>query len=204
MARPRTKANAALSDAEAKSLLRKWPETTIKLWEPPAPNIRWLRAQPKEPTGSAPAPRLGIVGAKRHRTHPDGMWVACVAGEYVDVVCVEVCCSIGNLSDKRSRYMALVSSLVLDISDDWLLESRPRGTRWSILGLSAAPTANLFLPIRRLRVLYALRDDHYAEWRVEHQPIGHEFFCPHTALSQYNAPKTQTFLKGMFRPTHFF
>ena len=148
-----------LSDAEAKALLLKWP-TRTKIWPPPDGKGFWLQGQPKDLTEAGP--RISSPGARLFNTQPDGLWVyfGAEAG-YCDLVAIEVCGTIQNLNDIRSRYFPASHSLVLKCSAAWLKEkiSVQKGgkkTRWKATITLKAPKEDYAIPIRSLRVLYAI------------------------------------------------
>ena len=64
--------------------------------------------------------------------------------------------------------------------------------------------ASVAVPVRHLRVLYALPDDLYREWAKEHVPTGYEFFCPHSSLDSYTSQKMQEFLGQMSIASQFY
>ncbi|SRR5258708_3395408 len=172
--------NTKLSDAEAKTLLLKWP-TRTKLWPPPTGHGYWLRGQPRD--GKQPGPRISSPGARLFTTQPDGLWAHFNGRISCDVVAVEACGTIQNLNDKRSRYIPASHSLVLNVSVAWLLEnvSVQKGGKFSRWRAAASilkePDADDTIPVRYLRVLYALPNDEYHRWSRDHTPTGYEFFC---------------------------
>lgn len=195
-----------LSDSEAKTILLQWPRRT-KLWPPPNGRGFWLRGQPKE--GSAAGPRLSSPGASLFTTQPDGLWIYFHSSTSCDVVAIEVCGTIQNLNDKRSRYIPASHSLIVTCSCAWLMEPIPvqRGgsiARWRACRTFASqPTNDLSVPIRHLRVLYAIPNDTYHKWCREHTPTGYEFFCPHSSLATYSSPAMQRFLERMSSASQF-
>lgn len=197
-----------LTDAQAKKILLKWPRRTRKLWPTPSEEGCWLRAQP--PEGKKPGPRLRSPGAVLFRIQPDGMWVYLNQLNYVDVVCIEACGTIQNLSEKRSRYMPASHSLILAASKRWLNErimvqhggSQPR---WKACGtIGAPPVKDLELPVRFLRVLFAIPNKIYGDWVENHTPAGWEYYCPHSALASYSSQKMQGFLRQLASTSHLY
>lgn len=195
-----------LSDAEAKKVLLKWP-TRTKLWPPPGGRGFWIQGQPK--SGQSPGPRISSPGAELFNTQPDGLWVHFESQSSCDVVAVEVCGTVQNLNDKRSRYIPASHSLVLKCSFAWLTETisvqhggqRPR---WkAAASLDTKPSADLSVPIRHLRVLYGIPNTLYDKWCRQHTPTGYEFFSPHSSLHTYNSPAMQDFLRQMSSATQF-
>lgn len=150
-----------------------------------------------------------MPGAKLFTTQPDGLWVYINDPSSCDVVAVEVCGTIQNLNDKRSRYIPASHSLVLWCGLRWLEEkiSVQRGgkrPRWKAAGsFSGKPTAELNLPVRHLRVLYGIPNSLYHKWCREHTPTGYEFFCPHSSLQTYNSRPMQNFLRQMSSAAQF-
>lgn len=200
-------ATSKLSDGAAKAILLKWPGRT-KLWPPPFGTGYWIRAQPK--VGTVSGPRLSAPGAVLFRTQPDGMWVHFRSTESCDVVAIEVCGTVQNLNDKRSRYIPASHSVVVACSCRWLQEHTAtkaggKAARWKASAcFDHEPTEDIEVPVRHLRVLYALPDALYHQWCREHVPTGYEFFCPHSSLSSYNGQKMQRFLKRMSIASQFY
>lgn len=198
-----------LSDAEGKAILRTWPSRVKKLWGTPPSGGWWLRGQPKLVTTTAAGPTLNNAGANTSATVPDGLWVYLTA-EFADIVCVEVCTSTQNLNDKRSRYGLFQQALMLTCSHGWLTEqigvqSGGRRARWQATGsIAVAPTSDLVLPVRFLRVLYTIPNDIYVTWKPNNVPGPHEFFCPHSSFGSYNSQMMQRFLKRMSPKVHFY
>jgi hypothetical protein len=163
-------------------------------------------------SGSETGPRLSAPGASLFRTQPDALWAHFRKRESCDVVAVEVCGTAQNLNDKRSRYIPASHSLVLQCSKEWLfgLMTVARGAempRWkaSRIYRKAPKISNdISIPVRHLRVLYALPNDLYHKWAKEHVPTGSEFFCPHSSLDSYNSQKMQKFLRQMSIASQFY
>lgn len=191
-----------LGDAAAKKLLVSWPTVTTALWAPPGGTGKWIQAQP--PDGLRSTPKIYAPGSTLFSTQPDGMWLHFNGLVSCDVMVIEVCGSTQNLGDKRSRYMPTTQSLVVRVPRHWADspisagqggQVRPR--REHAQSLPSFSADHVDVPIRALRVLYALPNDIYATWTVQHSPAGHEYFMPHSALATYGNRKTQTFLKSM-------
>lgn len=197
-----------LSDREAKNILLDWPTRTVDLWPPPGGKGCWLQGQPV--SGPVPGPKLSSPGAKLFNTQPDGLWVHLAPTRSCDVIAVEVCGTIQNLNDKRSRYIPASHSLVLNCSEKWLHEKiATKGSgkteRWRAAGtFQKSPAGNLVVPVRLLRTLYALPNDLYYKWCPEHVPTGYEFFCPHSSLNSYNSQRMQDFLAQMSGANQFY
>lgn len=195
-----------LSDKEAKGLLLRWP-TRTKLWPPPKGRGFWIRGQPKD--RNRPGPRLSSPGATLFTTQPDGLWVHFNQAISCDVLAVEVCGTIQNLNDKRSRYIPASHSLMLTCTVGWLAEEVPvqnggQRARWQASAAFAIkPSEPLCVPVRHLRVLYGLPNSLYHKWCREHSPTGYEFFCTHSSLATYNSPPMQRFLRQMSSASQF-
>jgi hypothetical protein len=198
-----------LTDREAKEAISAWPnETTI--WSL-GTGISWLRAQPV--ANGIAGPRLELPGAGAFKTQPDGLWISLgihrrdtdTQATYADCVVIESCGRAQNFADKRSRYASRTSSLMLGLPKRWLdvvvgIQGGGLRTRREVLrGLSE--DEKLSLPVRQLRVLYALPDDGSSKlyMRASSQLTleAHEFVCPQSVLTQYNNQNTQAFLKRM-------
>lgn len=167
-----------------------------------------MRVQPPESTGRAP--RIQSPGAELFATQPDGLWIYLWKKEFCDAVAFEVCGSIQNLNDKRSRYIPSSHSLVISLDKAWLNESisvqsggsKPRYVAFETFG--NLPRNDIRVPIRHLRVMYALPDANYHAWCRNHTPTGYEYFCPHTSLKSYNSQKMQSFLSQMSISSQFY
>ena len=197
-----------LSDREAKDILLRWPSSPNSIWEPPDGAGRWVRGQPNG--GKTPGPRLSSPGAKLFTTQPDGLFVYMSGLESCDIVAIEVCGTAQNLNDKRSRYIPSSHSLVLRCGPRWFAEQISvqggvRRERWQAAGtLFERPTIDVSIPVRHLRVLYALPNKLYGVWCPDHTPTGYEFFCPHSSLGSYNSQKMQQFLRRMSIASQFY
>jgi hypothetical protein len=119
---------------------------------------------------------------------------------------------VQKLNDKRSRYIPASHSLVLHCGKDWLLGEiavahgarMPRRQAGGIYTKSPARGTGVAVPVRHLRVLYALPNDLYPERAKEHVPTGYEFFCPRSSLGSYNSQKMQGFLTQMSISSQFY
>jgi hypothetical protein len=196
-----------MTDKQAKAALRTWPEKLGSTWPTPDEGGRWLRARPKD--GHETRPALHSPGVQLFKTQPDGLWLYINNPIYADAICIEVCGSIQNLNDKRSRYFPSSHSMMVTCPKPWLLReiNSGQGTKpiWKYAkGLNAEPAADVVLPIRLLRVLYALKSDHYDRWAPNHVPTGYEFFCVDTSLRSFSSPKMQAFLKQMSVGAQFY
>lgn len=200
--------NGKLKDKEAKAILLKWPSRTKSVWPAPGNHGFWLRGQPK--SGKEAGPTLSAPGAQLFKTQPDGLWVHFSDTTCCDVIVVEVVGTAQNLNDKRSRYMPASHSLILTCPLAWLegtvaVQKGGQKPRWvAAASITHKPTAQLCLPVRHLRALYALPNDIYAKWVEEHTPTGYEYFCPHSSLDSYTSPAMQKFLGQMSVQAQFY
>lgn len=182
-----------LSDGEAKAILLKWPQRTAALWERPDDRGYWLRCQPGD--GNATGPRLSAAGTSIYQVQPDGLWAYFSGLETCDVVAVECCGTIQNLNDKRVRYVPTLQAVGLSCKAAWFrstiqVHGGGQRTRWEATDtIGNEPEADTRIPVRSLRVLYALPNQVYFDWTREHVPTGYEYFCPHSALDSYNSQK---------------
>lgn len=204
-------AKRKLTDTEAKRILRRWPRRTKSLWPAPGNKGYWLRAQPRDRKGTVKCPTLSSPGAILFKTQPDGLWVHFNDIEFCDIVVIEVCGTIQNLNDKRSRYIPASHSMVLRCGLDWLmgditLQAGRRTARWTATrSIHKKPTsAEQTIPVRHLRALYALPNDLYGSWCPQHSPTGYEFYCPHSSLDSFNNPMMRRFLRQMSLASYFY
>lgn len=148
----------------------------------------WLRGRPGR-VNNLEYPFLKLPGSDRLRTVPDGLWL-CFGGTgrdpYVDVFAIEACGGYQNLLDKRSRFAPSMHSMLAVCPVEWLVRPVSETNampRWRYTGLLAAePAAPLVLPVRDIRVMYALRPRQYEGFAASQIPHAHEFFAPVSAL----------------------
>lgn len=195
-----------MTDAQGKTILRSWSPRT-RIWPPPSGNGWWLRARPNGP--GQVGPQLRAPGADLFSTQPDGLYLFLGHAEYADAVCIEVCSSITNLNDKRSRYVPSSHSLLVEIPRRWLrqdfgLQRGGVAPAWrASRAFAAEPQADVVRPIRHLRVLYCLPDAQYDDWKANHTPTGYEFFCHDGSLDTFNSPPMRVFLRQMSIASQF-
>lgn len=199
----------SLRDREAKDILRSWGTRPTKLFRSSKTVGYWLRAQP--PDGNVTGPVLTAPGAELFTTQPDGLWLWFGGGmRFVDVIAVEVCQKNQNLNDKRSRYMPTNHALLVQCSKQWLtatvrLQNGGRTARWKACGtLKERECSDCYLPVRHIRVLYALPDNLYDKWLSNITPAAYEFFCQHTSLRSYTAKGYREFLTRMIPGAQFY
>jgi hypothetical protein len=176
-------------DALVRARLRAWPNHPPGL-EDVEMGARgaWLRARPGT-VADYNDPFLKHPGSNRMRTVPDGLWL-CFGGNekdpYVDVFAIEACGSFTNLLDKRSRFAPSMHSLLAVCPVKWLMESVSpvhAMPRWRYTGLlRSEPASPLVLPVRDIRVMYALRPRHYEGFAASQIPHAHEYFAPVSAI----------------------
>ena len=140
-------------------------------------------------------------------TRPDGMWFrVCSDDEAVDVICIEICGTLQNLWDKRSRYIPTISAIVLEIEWSWLHEKIYKNLnrkQKSGIGLNES-SKQLKLGVRYLRVIFALTTEDYNKFRKDGVPAGHEYFLKHSSLASFSSPKMQEFLRRLAPMSHFY
>lgn len=110
-----------------------------------------------------------------------------------------------NFADKRARYSAGHAALILTLDKAWLLREVDRqngGTRprWVLTSrFDAAPTRDFKLPVRSVRVLFAMPNDAAADFKRLRGAVAleaHEYLVPHSALSHTN-PRLRELVRGM-------
>ena len=159
--------------------------------------LRLVRIQAEHHLGDETVlahPYLKFPGSARLRTLPDGLWLNFGGSPnepFVDIFAIEACATMSNLLDKRSRFAPSTQSFLAVCPVAWLLAPIAVGDptpRWRATGvLRAEPTAPLVLPIRDVRVMYALRSEHYRDFARNQVPQPHEYFLPMDRLTQYDA-----------------
>lgn len=194
-------------DSLVKDRLRRWPQSPPGLQPLKRSPHAWLRGRPVADL-SACHPFLKLPGCDRLRTLPDGLWLN-FAGTpmepYVDIFAVEACGSLQNLLDKRSRFAPSTHSLLAVCPVPWLLAPVDAGDstpRWKATGvLLREPVMPVVLPVRDLRVLYALKRDHYTGFARYQVPHAHEFFVPMEALTAEDSEHDPALLSLIGRAT---
>ena len=103
-----------------------------------------------------------------------------------DIFAIEACGSFQNLLDKRSRFAPSMHSLLAVCPVEWLrapVSTHNQMLRWRYTGLMRnEPGGPVTLPVRDIRVMYALRPRHYEGFSASQIPHAHEFFAPVSAL----------------------
>jgi hypothetical protein len=184
-------------DNQVRQRLRHWPQ------HPPGigPRLRerdaWLRGRPCADMYTAgTGPYLKLPGSNRLRTLPDGLWLnfgGTAREPFVDIFAVEACGSLPNLLDKRSRFSPTVHSLLAVCPVPWLLARflpNDPTPRWQATGVvRREPTQPLVLPVRDIRVMYALKNRHYEGFVRSHMPHAHEYYVPMETLTAPDGDK---------------
>ena len=171
--------------------LQQWPHRPPGLAKLPAREA-WLRGRPGDPCNNPipPAqPFLKFPGSNRMRTLPDGLWLnfgGTPDEPYADIFAIEACGSLQNLLDKRSRFAPSTRSLVAVCPVSWLMAPVMPGDptpRWKATRvLRGEPVVPLVLPVRDIRVMYALKQRQYKGFAECQLPQPHEYFVPMEAL----------------------
>jgi hypothetical protein len=176
-------------DALVRERLREWPQSPPGLAAPEGRTDSWLRGRPSELSGAC-QPFLKLPGSNRLRTLPDGLWLnfgGTRAEPFVDIFAIEACATVSNLLDKRSRFAPSTHSMLAVCPQPWLLagvNKTDNTPRWKACGvLLDEPQQALILPVRDMRVLYGLIDEHYQGFTRTHIPHPHEYFAPMDALT---------------------
>jgi hypothetical protein len=175
-------------DSIVRHKLRSWPQQPPGLADCGIGGGAWLRGRPGQAEENED-PYLKLPGSNRLRTVPDGLWL-CFGGTerdpFVDLFVIEACGTFTNLLDKRFRFAPSMHSMLAVCPVRWLLgkvSEHDRMPRWQRTGLlRAAPTTSLTLPVRDIRVMYALKPSDYEGFVANQVPHAHEFFAPITAL----------------------
>lgn len=179
-------------DTTVRDCLRSWPQRPPGL---PARfglgdsiEMRWMRGRPADMAGSY-QPFLKLPGSAHLRTLPDGLWLNFGGSPveiFVDIFAIEACASLTNLLDKRSRFAPSTHSMMAVCPVPWLLAAispDDATPRWRCTGLlRAEPVQPLIVPVRDIRVMYALKPTHYRGFAANQVPHAHEYFVPMDAL----------------------
>jgi hypothetical protein len=180
-------------DALVRARLRQWPQRPPGLAKPKTGPDGWLRGRPADITGAS-HPFLKFPGSDRLKTLPDGLWLnfgGTPVEPFVDIFAIEACGSFANLLDKRSRFAPSTHSLMAVCPVPWLLAAITTNDptpRWRATGvLRHEPVIPLILPVRDVRVMYALKTRHYEGFAQSQIPHPHEYFVPMDALVDKDA-----------------
>lgn len=180
-------------DLLVKNRLKRWGQ------KPPGMKARrgkesWLRGRPGEDGTKASSPFLKIPGSSRLRTLPDGLWLnfgGSYAEPFVDILAIEACSTLQNLLDKRSRFAPSTHSMMCLCPVEWLLAPATPSDptpRWRTTGVILhEPSHDIAIPVREMRVLYGLKQDHYKGFARHQLPHAHEFFVPMETLTEENS-----------------
>ena len=194
-------------DALIKARLRDWPQHPPGLGPRPNQQDTWLRGRPTYDQGSC-HPFLKLPGSDRLRTLPDGLWLnfgGTPDEPFVDIFAVEACLTLANLLDKRSRFAPSTHSLLAVCPVPWLLApvmaSEPT-PRWRATGLLRhEPVLPLVLPVRDIRVLFALTDKTYSGFKKHQLPHAHEYYAPMETLMAWESEKNPALQALLARAT---
>jgi len=195
--------NKKLRDSDAKGILStSWP-TSTRLLSGSEKGRLWIRAQPK--LGKVVCPRLVWPGQRNWKTQPDGMYVSILGDElFCDALVIEVCGSMQNFNDKRSRYAPTTGSILLKTEENWeKIEINIKKSKRSISSIFQIKNHIGSYPVRHLRALFVLPNDVYRDVRDNLCPMGHEYYMRHSSLATVNSKSTREFLKRMSKESHF-
>jgi hypothetical protein len=177
--------------------LQQWPQRPPGLAHAPKDCDGWLRGRPGDPTHDpipTAQPFLKFPGSNRLRTLPDGLWLNFGGTQhepFVDIFAIEACGSLQNLLDKRSRFAPSTRSLLAVCPVAWLLAPvtpTDKMPRWKATGvIKVEPTMPLVMPVRDIRVMYALKQRQYQGFAECQLPQPHEYFVPMEELVAENA-----------------
>jgi hypothetical protein len=128
---------------------------------------------------------------------------------YCDLIVIEVCGTRQNLADKRSRYQPSTSSLLLECTPGWLkgevaIQGGGKRSRWALSDIDAPENGSRRFAIRHMRVLYAIPQDLYVDWKKNGACEAHEYFCRESSLASFKNQKMQTFLESMSPEHHYY
>ena len=201
-----------LLDTMVKERLKQWPQRPPGI-KPRRGKESWLRGRPSEEMGVS-NPFLKLPGSTKLRTLPDGLWLnfgGTFEEPYVDIFAIEACSTLQNLLDKRSRFAPSTHSLLAVCPVEWLLSPvapNDPTPRWRATGVFRhQPTLPAAIPVREMRVLYGLKDQHYAGFARHQLPHAHEFFVPMKTLTEENSednPRLRALLERASLSANFY
>jgi hypothetical protein len=180
-------------DALVKKRLKRWGQRPPGL-QPRKGRESWLRGRPSDEARTNPF--LKLPGSTRLRTLPDGLWLnfgGTCTEPFVDIFAIEACSTLQNLLDKRSRFAPSTHSLLAVCPLDWLLapvsaeDPTPRWKATRVIGRE--PVHDVSVPVREMRVLYGLKNQHYDGFARHQLPHAHEFFVPMETLMEENSER---------------
>ena len=174
----------------------------LKRWGQRPPGVKprpgseaWLRGRPSEVT-TVGNPYLKLPGSTKLRTLPDGLWLnfgGTPDDPFVDILAIEACSTLQNLLDKRSRFAPSTHSLLAVCPLEWLLAPithNDNTPRWRAARIfREEPRSAASIPVREMRVLYGLKNDHYQGFARHQLPHAHEFFVPMETLAAENSER---------------
>lgn len=201
MSKNRLVPNRNYSDPQGKTKLKDTWRYRPTSWEG-----HWVRARPSTGTATMPALiRSGSFGTLGARTEADGMYVRLAAGAVTaDVLAIEVCTSLQNLHDKRSRFAASTTSLLLLLNRPWMREEQQiqhtTRQRWNTFdgALPEEPGSDLLVPVFRLRLFLMVPCVKVSDWREKVALEAHEYLLPHRALDNQYDPRLVRMLSHAF------
>lgn len=193
----------------------------LKRWGQRPPGVKprrckesWLRGRPSEDDLRICSPFLKMPGSTRLRTLPDGLWLnfgGSYAEPFVDILAIEACSTLQNLLDKRSRFAPSTHSMMCLCPIEWLrapIAPDDPTPRWKTTGvLLREPMHDVVVPVREMRVLYGLKNDHYRGFARYQLPHAHEFFVPMEKLMEEgceNDPALQALIARTSVASNFF
>ena len=110
-----------------------------------------------------------------------------------DIFAVEACISLTNLLDKRSRFAPSTHSLLAVCPVPWLLAPAIAGDttpRWRATRLLRhEPVLAFVLPVRDIRVLFALTHKNYDGFMKHQLAHAHEYYAPMETLMAFESEK---------------
>jgi len=110
-----------------------------------------------------------------------------------DIFAIEACSTLQNLLDKRSRFAPSTHSLLAVCPLDWLLapvSADDPTPRWKATRvITREPQHDVPVPVREMRVLYGLKNQHYDGFARHQLPHAHEFFVPMETLMEENSER---------------
>ena len=198
-------------------LVSKWSSAT-DAFSQGSQKAKWIRCQPKaRHAANVVHPHLHRPGAVTGWIRPDCMYVRATPEQgyiFADVMTFEVCSSFQNIEEKRGKYGAGDSALLVDFRGKWLstplYPSGPK-TAYSYLfgnqdgAVETDDAKDITAVTRALRVLYFINRNKIKDEQVRDiVPRAWEFFFPDSSIKSLTAQQFRDFIKRISPDSHFY
>ncbi|PJE20465.1 MAG: hypothetical protein CK431_26930 [Mycobacterium sp.] len=98
----------------------------------------------------------------------------------------------------------LVTCTLTWLREEIAVQKGGRFPRWEAAEtFTSEPTSPIELPVRAVRVLFALPQPIFETWRKYGMGAAHEYYCPIQSLEQHKGQRMQRLLKRMAPDAHY-